>query len=111
MNLIRDRIKVSKVLQVIQEDLNVIEKTDVLERDIPKYKLVELREAFYTVYNKYNELFDLDYKPVDMSINEFIYEIENADYLSNDHDNEQVIEALKNELLDYYIESNRTTVE
>ena len=89
MNL--NRIKVSKMLQVIEKDLKFNKR---------------LYEAFHVVSNTYNELFDFDYTPVDLSINEFIYEIENADYLSNNHEHKQVIEALKNELLDYYIEIN-----
>ena len=67
---------------------------------------MRLRDAFYTVSNRYDELFDLDYTPVDMTINEFIYEIREADYLSNDHENEQVIDALKNELLNYIDANN-----
>ena len=96
-----DKIKISKVLQVIEEDLK-FNKALILHN--PRKKK-QLYDAFHTVYNKYNELFDLDYTPVDLTINEFIYEIREADYLSNEknafHDNEQVIEYLKNELLDY----------
>ena len=92
-----NKIKVSKVLQVIQEDLK-FNKALIIHNPRKKKRLYE---AFHTVYNKYNELFDLDYTPVDLTINEFIYEIREADYLSNDTDNEQVIETLKNELLDY----------
>ena len=76
----------------------------VIEKDLKFNK--RLYEAFHVVSNTYNELFDFDYTPVDLSINEFIYEIKNADYLSNNHEHKQVIEALKNELLDYYIEIN-----
>ena len=92
-----NKIKVSKVLQVIQEDLK-FNKALIIHNPRKKKRLYE---AFHTVYNKYNELFDLDYTPVDLTINEFIYEIREADYLSNDTDNEQVIEYLQNELLDY----------
>ena len=92
-----NKIKVSKVLQVIQEDLK-FNKALIIHNPRKKKRLYE---AFHTVYNKYNELFDLDYTPVDLTINEFIYEIREADYLSNDTDNEQVIETLQNELLDY----------
>ena len=97
-----DRIKVSKVLQVIDEDLK-FNKALIIHYPRKKKKLYE---AFHVVSNTYNELFDLDYTPVDLSINEFVYEIENADYLSNHHEHKKVIEALKNELLDYYIENN-----
>ena len=90
MNLNKE-IPVSKVLQVIEENLKF-------------NKSLRLHEAFRAVSNTYNELLDLDYSPVDLSINEFIYEIENADYLSNVHEHRQVIEVLLNELLDYYIE-------
>jgi len=100
MNL--NTIKVSKVLQVIEENLK-FNKALILHYPRKKKKLYD---AFHVVSNTYNELLDLDYTPVDLNINEFIYEIENADYLSNNHEHEQVIEALKNELLVYYIEIN-----
>ena len=92
-----NKIKVSKVLQVIQEDLK-FNKALIIHNPRKKKRLYY---AFHTEYNKYNELFDLDFTPVDMTVDEFIYEIREADYLSNDTDNEQVIETLKNELLDY----------
>ena len=100
-----DKIKVSQVLQVIEENLNVIEKTDVLEREISKHQLVRLRDAFYTVSNTYNELFDLDFTPVNMSVNEFIYEVRELSDDTNIDENEQVIDVLKYELLEY-IDSN-----
>ena len=100
-----DKIKVSQVLQVIEEDLNVIEKTDVLEREISKHQLVRLRDAFYTVSNTYNELFDLDFTPVNMSVNEFIYEVRELSDDTNIDENEQVIDVLKYELIEY-IDSN-----
>jgi len=101
-----DKIKVSQVLQVIEEDLNVIEKTDVLEREISKHQLVRLRDAFHTVSNTYNELFDLDYTPVDMTINEFIYEIRELSDDTNIDENEQVIDVLKYELIEYINANN-----
>ena len=101
-----DKIKVSQVLQIIEEDLNVIEKTDVLEREISKHQLVRLRDAFYTVSNRYDELFDLDYTPVNMSVNEFIYEIRELSDDTNIDENEQVIDVLKYELLDYIDANN-----
>ena len=104
MNL--DRIKVSKVLQVIDEDLK-FNKALIIHNPRKKKRLYE---AFCAVSKTYNELFDLDYTPVDLSINEFIYEIENADYLSNKHEHKQVIEALKNELLDYYKHCAKRTI-
>ena len=101
-----DKIKVSQVLQVIEEDLNVIEKTDVLEREISKHQLVRLRDAFYTVSNRYDELFDLDFTPVDMTVDEFIYEIRELSDDTNIDENEQVIDVLKYELIDYIDANN-----
>ena len=101
MNLNKE-IPVSNVLQVIEENLK-FNKALIVHNPRKKKRL---HEAFRAVSNTYNELLDLDYSPVDLSINEFIYEIENADYLSNVHEHRQVIEVLLNELLDYYIEIN-----
>ena len=101
-----DKIKVSQVLQIIEEDLNVIEKTDVLEREISKHQLVRLRDAFYTVSNTYNELFDLDFTPADLTIDEFIYEIRELSDDTNIDENEQVIDVLKYELLNYIDANN-----
>ena len=62
-----DKIKVSQVLQVIEEDLK-FNKALILHNPRKKSRL---HDAFKTVSNTYNELFDLDYTPVDMTINEF----------------------------------------
>ena len=91
-----DKIKVSQVLQVIEEDLNVNESAS-------HQKIARLRNALETVTNTYNELFDLDYTPVNMSVNEFIYEIRELSDDLNIDENEQVITIIKNESGKYKI--------
>ena len=67
--------------------------------------------TFHTVSNTYNELFDLNYSGgvralVNLTINEFICEIrENSDDTNID-ENEQVIDVLKYELIEYIDANN-----
>jgi hypothetical protein len=92
-----DKIKVSQVLQVIEEDLK-FNKALILHNPRKKERLYD---AFHTVSNTYNELFDLDYTPVDMTIDEFIHEIRELSDDTNIDENEQVIDVLKYELIEY----------
>tara|TARA_B100001094_G_C18085999_1_gene747766 strand:- start:595 stop:969 length:375 start_codon:yes stop_codon:yes gene_type:complete len=102
-----DKIKVSQVLQVIQEDLK-FNKALILHNPRKKERLYD---AFHTVSNTYNELFDLNYSGgvralVNLTINEFICEIrENSDDTNID-ENEQVIDVLKYELIEYIDANN-----
>jgi len=102
-----DKIKVSQVLQVIQEDLK-FNKTLIIHNPRKKERLYD---AFHTVSNTYNELFDLNYSGgvralVNLTINEFICEIrENSDDTNID-ENEQVIDVLKYELIEYIDANN-----
>tara|TARA_R100001463_G_scaffold93084_1_gene147843 strand:- start:95 stop:430 length:336 start_codon:yes stop_codon:yes gene_type:complete len=89
-----DKVFVSKVLQIVEEDLNVNEKDSHI-------KIARLRDAFETVAKKFDELLDLDYMPIDLTINEFISELrENSDDLNID-ENEQIIDVLKYELIEH----------
>ena len=97
-----DKIKVSQVLQIIEEDLK-FNKALILHNPRKKSRL---HDAFKTVSNTYNELFDLDYTPVDMTINEFVYEIRELSDDTNIDENEQVIDVLKYELLNYIDANN-----
>ena len=97
-----DKIKVSQVLQIIEEDLK-FNRALILHNPRKKKRLYD---AFKTVSNTYNELFDLDYTPVDMTINEFIYEIRELSDDTNIDENEQVIDVLKYELLNYIDANN-----
>ena len=97
-----DKIKVSQVLQIIEEDLK-FNRALILHNPRKKERL---HDAFKTVSNTYNELFDLDYTPVDLTINEFIYEIRELSDDTNIDENEQVIDVLKYELLNYIDANN-----
>jgi len=89
-----DKVSVSRVLQIVQEDLNVNENASHI-------KIARLRNALDTVADKFDELLDLDYMPIDLTINEFISELrENSDDTNID-ENEQIIDVLKYELIEH----------
>lgn len=89
-----DKVSVSRVLQIVQEDLNVNENASHI-------KIARLRNALDTVADKFDELIDLDNMNIDFTINEFIYEIRELSDDTNIDENEQIIDVLKYELIEH----------